>query len=185
LRKVIFGINITVDGCCDHTKGTGYEDIHEYFTDLMRDADLLVYGRKTYQLMVPYWPEVAKNHSGKTKATNEFAQVFDAIDMVVFSRTLEMVEGKNRRIVRTSPQEEITRLKQEPGKNILLGGVDLPSQLVESGLVDEFHFVVQPKLAGEGRRLFDSVNLPEGLPLKLVESKILTSGCVALRYVKQ
>lgn len=185
MRKVVFGINITVDGCCDHTKGTGYEDIHTYFTDLMRDGDLLVYGRKTYQLMVPYWPEVAKSRSGETQATNEFAQVFDAIDMVVFSRTLETVEGKNRRIVRTSPQEEIIRLKQQPGKNILLGGVDLPSQLVESGLVDEFHIVVQPKLAGEGRRLFDNVNLPEGLPLKLVESKVLTSGCVALRYVKQ
>jgi dihydrofolate reductase len=77
MRNLIFGINITIDGCCDHTKVTGHEEIHEYFTHLMRDADLLVYGRKTYELMVPYWPDVAKDHSGQTKATNEFAQTFE------------------------------------------------------------------------------------------------------------
>src|SRR5215510_12072049 len=109
MRKVIFAINMTLDGCCDHTKQVADEETHEYFTDLMREVDLLVYGRKTYQLMVPFWPEVAKNQS-MTKALNEFALAFDSINKVVFSRTLDSVEDKNTRIVRTDLREEILKL---------------------------------------------------------------------------
>src|SRR5262245_25742530 len=98
MRKLIFGINLTLDGCCDHTKQIANEEIHEYFTDLMREADLLVYGRKTYQLMVPFWPDIAKNHSGQTKAMNEFAQAFDSNKIVVFSQSLDKAEGQNTRI---------------------------------------------------------------------------------------
>ncbi|HEY6901691.1 MAG TPA: dihydrofolate reductase family protein [Puia sp.] len=186
MRNLIFGINLTLHGCCDHTKFSGGEDIHEYFGDLMRDADVLVYGRKTYQLMVPFWPEIAKNQSGPTKSWNEFAQAFDSVDkIIVFSRSLEKVEGKNTRIVRTHLQEEIQKLKQEQGKNILVGGVDLPSQLIALDLVDEYRIVVHPIIAGEGRRLLESTNLAEKLQLKLIDSKVLNSGCVALRYLKQ
>jgi dihydrofolate reductase len=184
MRKLIFGINITLDGCVDHTKQIADEETHEYFTDLMRDADLLVYGRKTYQLMVPFWPDVAKNQS-MTKASNEFARVFDSINKLVFSRSLESAEDKNTRIVRTNLHDEILKLKQQQGNNILVGGVDIPSQLMELGLVDEYRFVVGPIVAGEGRRLLEGVSLPERLQLKLVESKIFKSGCVALRYLKQ
>src|SRR5262249_29560025 len=152
----------TLDGCCDHTKMIADEEIHEYFTHLMRDVDLLVFGRKTYQLMVPYWPDIAKNHS-QTKAENEFADAFDSKKLVVFSQSLDRAEGKNTRIVRTRPRDEILKLKQEPGKNILLGGVAIPSQLIELGLVDEYRFVVQPIIAGEGRRLLEGVSLPERL----------------------
>lgn len=145
MRKVIYGINLTADGCCDHTKGTGGgPDIHQYFTDLMKDVDLIVYGRITYELMVPYWPEVAKTQSG-TKTENEFARVFSAIDKVVFSRTLEGAEG-NTRIIRDNLYDEFLELKQAPGKNISIGGVSLPLQLVALGLVDEFHFVIQPTM---------------------------------------
>lgn len=187
MRKLIFGINITLDGCCDHTKGIGNDEVHEYFAQLMRDADLLVYGRKTYQLMVPFWPDVAKNHSGPTKAMNEFAQAFDSVkNIIVFSRSLDKAEGNNTRIVRSNLQDEILKLKQEPGKDILTGGVDLPTQLIKLGLVDEFRFVVQSIIVGEGRRLFEDISLPEKLQLKLVESKIFPeSGFVALRYLKQ
>ena len=94
-------------------------------------------------------------------------------------------EDKNTRIVRTNLHDEILKLKQEPGNNILVGGVDIPSQLIELGLVDEYRFVVMPIIAGEGRRLLEGVSLPERLQLKLVESKIFDSGCVALRYLKQ
>jgi dihydrofolate reductase len=184
MRNVIFGINITLDGCCDHTTQFADEETHEYWTGILREADLLVYGRKTYQLMVPFWPDVAKTQS-MTKALNEFAQVFDSINRVVFSRTLDSAEDKNTRIVRTDLRDEILRLKKEQGKNILVGGVDIPSQLIELGLVDEYRFVVGPVIAGEGRRLLDGVSLPEKLRLKLVESKIFKSGCVALRYLKQ
>ena len=183
MRNVIFAINITLDGCCDHTKQIGDEETHEYFTHLMRDVDLLVFGRKTYQLMVPFWPEVAKNQS-MTKASNEFAQKFDSINKIVFSRSLDSAEDKNTRIVRTNLHDEILKLKQEEGKNILVGGVSIPSQLIELGLVDEYRFVVSPIVAGEGRRLLEGVSLRERLQLKLVESKIFKSGCVALRYLK-
>ena len=187
MRKLIFGINMTLDGCCDHTKGVGNDEVHDYFAQLMRDVDTLAYGRKTYELMFPFWPDVAKNHSGQTKAMNEFAEAFAAINNVmVFSRSLESVAGKNTRIVRGNLRDEILKLKQEPGKNISTGGVDIPSQLIELGLVDEFHFVVQPFLVGEGRRLLDSTKLPERLQLRLVESKVFPeSGFVALRYLKQ
>ena len=184
MRNAIFAINITLDGCCDHTKGIADDELHEYFTHLMRDVDLLVFGRKTYQLMVPFWPDVAKNHS-ETKAVNEFADAFDSISKIVFSQSLDSAEDKNTRIVRTEPQDEIRRLKQEPGKKILLGGVAIPSQLIELGLVDEYHFVVHPIVAGEGTRLLEGISLPEKLQLKLVESKLFKSGCVALHYLKQ
>jgi dihydrofolate reductase len=184
MRKLIFAINMTVDGCCDHTKMTGADEILEYFTQLMREVDLQIFGRKTYQLMVPYWPEVAKD-SSQTKAAIEFARAFDAMNKIVFSRSLESPKSANTRIVRGNLRDEILKLKQESGKNILVGGVDIPSQLVELGLVDEYLIVVQPIVAGAGRRLFDGVSLPERLQLKLVESKILKSGCVALRYSKQ
>jgi len=183
MRNVIFAINVTLDGCFDHTKMTGDEEIHEYFTNLMRDVDLLVFGRKTYQLMVPYWPDVAKSQS-ETKATNEFARTFDSISKLVFSRSLDSAEG-NTRIVRTNLRDEILKLKKEQGKNILIGGVDIPSQLIGLGLVDEYRFVVQPIIAGEGRRLLEGISLPERLQLRLVESKIFRSGCVAVRYLKQ
>jgi dihydrofolate reductase len=183
MRNLIFAINITLDGCCDHTKMNADEEILEHYTLLLRDADLLVYGRKTYQLMVPYWPDIAKNHS-ETKAENEFADTFDSINKIVFSQSLDSAEG-NTRIVRRGLQDEILKLKQEPGKNILTGGVSIPSQLIELGLVDEYRFVVQPIVAGEGRRLSEGIRLPERLQLKFVESKVFKSGCVALRYLKQ
>ena len=184
MRKLIFAINTTLDGCVDHTKQLADEETHEYFTHLMREVDLLVFGRKTYQLMVPFWPEVAKSQS-MTKASNEFARTFDSINRIVFSRSLDSVEDKNTRIVRTNPHDEILRLKQEQGKHILVGGVSVPSQLIELGLVDEYRFVVTPIIAGEGRRLLEGVSLPERLQLKLVETKIFKSGCVALRHLKQ
>ena len=186
MRNVIFAINTTLDGCCDHTKFNPDEEMFEYFTHLTRDADTFLYGRKTYQLMVPYWPDVAKNHSGHTKAGNEFAKAFDAINkIIVFSQSLDSPEGKKTRIVRTSLHDEILKLKQEPGKNIFTGGVTIPSQLAELGLIDEYRIVVHPIVVGEGRRLFEGISLQEKRQLKLVESKTLKSGCVALRYLKQ
>ncbi len=184
MRNVIFAINITLDGCCDHTKQSVDEEKLEYFTHLMREVDLQVFGRKTYQLMVPYWPEVAKDQSA-TKADTEFARAFDSIKKIVFSRSLDSIEDRNTRIIRGNLRDEILKLKQEEGKDILVGGVSIPSQLMELGLVDEYRFVVGPIVAGEGRRLFEDTSLPERLRLKLVESKNFKSGSVLLRYLKQ
>lgn len=138
MRKLIYAINLTVDCCFDHTNMVADDELLEYYTGLVRDADLVVYGRKTYQLMVPYWPDIAKNPSGKIKADIEFAQAFDSCNKIVFSRTLEKAEGRNTRIVSTNLQDEILKLKKEQGENILVGGVDIPSQLIELGLVDEY-----------------------------------------------
>ena len=184
MRNVIYAINLTLDGCCDHTKFNPDEDLLEHYTDLIRDVDLFVYGRKTYQLMVPYWPDIAKSQS-ETKADIEFAQTFVSRKKIVFSRSLASAEDGNTRIVRTDLRDEILKLKQEQGNNILVGGVDVPSQLMELGLIDEYRFVVMLTIVGEGRRLMEGVSLPEKLQLKLVESKPFRSGCVALRYLKQ
>jgi len=184
MRNVIYAINITLDGCCDHTKQVADEELLEHYAHLLREVDLLVYGRKTYQLMVPYWPDAAKDPSS-TKADVEFARAFVSSKKVVFSRSLDSAEDGNTRIVHTNLRDEILKLKQEPGKNILIGGVDIPSQLIQLGLVDEYRFVVGPIVAGEGRRLLEGVNLAEKCQLKLVESKAFKSGCVALRYLKQ
>lgn len=185
MRKLIFGINLTLDGCCDHTKGSGNDDVHEYFAQLMRDADTLLYGRKTYELMVPFWPGIAKRNDAPTKAVNDFAQAFAAVNnIVVCSRTLDTVAEKNTSIIRGNLEAEVLKLKQQPGGNISTGGVDIPSQLIALGLVDEFHIVVQPIVAGAGRRFLDSTNLRESLQLKLVSSKMFESGYIALKYVK-
>jgi dihydrofolate reductase len=180
MRNLIYAINTTLDGCIDHTKFSPDAETFDYVTQLTRDADTFVYGRKTYQLMVPYWPDAAKDPS------DEFAQAFVAVKkIIVFSQSLDSPEGEKTRIVRTSLHDEILKLKQEQGKNILTGGVTIPTQLAELGLIDEYHIVVLPIVLGEGRRLFEGINLKEKLQLKLVESTVFKSGAVVLRYLKQ
>src|SRR5262249_10762183 len=119
-----------------------------------------------------------------SKAENEFARTFDSINKIVFSRSLHLIEDKNTRILRGNLHDEILQLKQEKGGNILVGGVDISSQLIELGMVDEYRFVIGPIVAGEGRRLLDRASLRESLRLRLVESKSFQSGCIALRYVQ-
>jgi dihydrofolate reductase len=184
MRKVIYAINLTLDGCFDHDKQVVDNEKMEYFTQLAREADLFVYGRKTYQLMVPYWPDVANNPS-ETKTDRDFAQAFVAARKVVFSRSLKSVEDKSARITQADLRDEMLKLKQESGKNILVGGVDIPSQLIKLGLIDEYRFVFSPVIAGNGRRLMEGVSLPHTLQLKLVDTKTFKAGSVALHYVKQ
>ena len=183
MGKLIYAINLSIDGCFDHTKMLPSEEIHEYFGQLIRDADLLVYGRVTYELMVPFWPDIAKSHS-MSKTSNDFADAFDSVEKVVFSKTLERVDDKKSRIVRGDLKDQIIKLKKEKSGNILVGGVDLPAQLIALDLVDEFLFVVHPVIRGGGRRLMEGVSLPAGKTLTLVDTAVLSSGHVALRYVK-
>jgi dihydrofolate reductase len=181
MRKLIYAINVTLDGCCDHMKVGGSEELLELTR--LEDVDVFVYGRKTYQLMVPYWPDVEKDPTS-IPAEVDFARQFNSKDKVVFSRTLETADEKTK-IVRSNLRDEIMKLKQAPGKDILLGGVDVASQIIQLGLVDEFRIVIAPIIAGEGRRLMQGVSLAERLQLKLVDSKAFRSGFVALRYVPQ
>jgi len=186
MRTLVYAINLSVDGCCDHSilgpEGIT-DEVAEYQMDIMRDIDLTIFGRKTYELMVPYWPDVAKDPTA-TKTDLEFAQKFTALDKIVFSRSLAHAEA-NTRIIRANPGDEVLRLKREKGKKISVGGVDLAEQLIALGLVDEFYFVIFPVIVGEGRRLLKGTALPERLNLKLVGSRTFESGGVALHYLKQ
>jgi dihydrofolate reductase len=183
MRKVVFAINITSDGYCNHTDMIADEELHEYFTGILRDASLLVFGRTTYRLMVPYWPDVARNQS-EGEASNEFARVFDSLDKVVFSTTLQDAGGSNTRIVRADIAQEVLALKQQPGKDICVSGLSIASQLSDRGLIDENRFVVHPVVAGKGAGLFETVKPQARLLLDFIGSKILHSGVVALHYRK-
>jgi dihydrofolate reductase len=182
MRNIIYAINISIDGCVDHTSFGPDEELFGYFTDIMREVDLSVYGRKMYELMFPYWADVAKNHSG-TKWENEFAQKITDVEKIVFSRSLESADY-NTCIVSTDPANELLRLKQSPGKTISLDTVSMVAPLAQAGLIDEFHIVVHPVIVGKGPRLFEDGSLPERMQLKLAETNIFKSGCVAFRYVK-
>jgi dihydrofolate reductase len=183
LRKLTYAINISIDGCCDHTKGSGSAEVLKYYTDLVGKSDLFLYGRKTYQLMVPYWPEVAKDKSA-SKSEKEFAEAFNSVSKVVFSKTLSASrEEKETRIVRGNLKNEVLKLKKQSGGTILTGGVSLPSQLIALGLVDQLNVVVNPILVGDGRRLLEGFSLDR--ELKLVDSKRFKSGSVLLRYLKK
>jgi dihydrofolate reductase len=181
MRKVVFAINITTDGYCDHTDMIADEELHDLYTRLLRNASLILFGRITYQLMVPYWPDVAKSQS-ETGATKEFARVFDSLDKVVFSTTLKHVEGNNTRIVRANVAEEVLTLKQQPGNDISVGSLSIASQLSNCGLIDEYYFVIHPVIAGKGPRLFEKVKPQESLRLDFIGTETLQSGVIALHY---
>lgn len=183
MRKVIFAINSTIDGCCDHTTVIADDELHGYYTELLQQADTIVFGRVTYQLMESSWPSIAQNASG-TQAVNEFARTIDSMNKIVFSNTLTKAVWKNTRISREDLRKEISKLRQQPGKAISIGGLSIASQLTQLGLIDEYRFVVQPIIAGGGRRRFEVGSLNERLHLKLADTKAFRSGVVALRYMK-
>ncbi len=185
MRKLIYAINVSLDGCCGHTHVIADESVLNYYTQLVRGMGLFVYGRKTYELMSPYWPNIAKHPTGESKADVDYAQAFCSVKKVVFSRTLGKVPESDTRIVASGLRDEILRLKQESGKDILTGGVDIPSQLIELGLVDEFRIGISPVIAGAGRRLMEATTLPERLRLKFIESQVLKSGFMFLHYSRQ
>jgi dihydrofolate reductase len=181
MSTVTFGLNISLDGYCDHTIGVPSEELMDYFTDMMNNVDLFFFGRVMYQLMFPYWSDVAKDQSG-SPAENRFAQRFTDMNKLVVSSTLNEVD-ENTRIIRSNPAEKLRKLKQQSGKKISVDSVSLLPELIH--LIDEFNLVVHPTLVGKGRRLLDTNILPEQLNLKLVSTRIFQSGCVALHYVKQ
>lgn len=183
MRTVTFGINISLDGYCDHTAFNPSEEVLDYFTEMMDGVDLLFFGRVMYQLMFPYWGDVAKDQSG-TASENKFAQRFSAIDRVVVSRSLNSGDEKTR-IIRSNPAAELLKLKQQPGKKILIDSVSMLPELIAAGLIDEFKLVVHPALVGMGRPLLEAGSLQEKLDLKLDRVINFQSGSVALHYLKQ
>lgn len=174
---------MSADGYCSHTDGIADDEVLQYYSRLLRNADLLLFGRITYQLMVPYWPDVARNPS-ETKASLEFARVFESLEKVVFSTTLNHAAGNNTRIVRSGVAEEVLALKQQHGKEICVGSLSIASQLAERGLIDEYHISVHPVVAGKGPRLFETVKLQERFRLDFLGSETFRCGVVALHYKK-
>ncbi len=180
MRKVVFAINITIDGYCGHETGIADDELHQHFTDLLRQSDVDIFGRNTYELMYPHWHDVAVEQS-ESQAINEFARVFDAMAKIVFSTTLESAEWNNTTLLRSNLREKIVELKQQPGKNISIGSINTAAQAEQWGLIDEYHFVVHPIIAGKGPRLFQPGG---GRSLTLLSSKVFRSGAVALHYKK-
>lgn len=183
MRKVIFGINITADGYCSHEDGIVDSELHNYFTEMLRKTDVILYGRKTYQLMVPYWPDLAKNQS-EDEASNDFARVFDSLDILVFSTTLKEISGNKTRLAQGNISEELMALKNKTGKDIAVGSLSIASQLSDLGLIDEYHFVVHPIVAGKGPRLFENLQSENSLRLDLISAKKFQTGVIALHYKK-
>ena len=183
MRKVSFCINISLDGYCDHTLGEPSEELMEYFTWMMDDVDLLFYGRIMYQLMFPYWADVAKDRSGSA-AEIRFAERLVCIDKVVVSSSLETRDSRTT-IIRADPAAELRKLKEQPGKTISVDTVSMLPEMMAVGLIDEFHLVLHPVMAGSGRHLLSAGSLQENFKLELVETRIFKNGCIALHYRKR
>jgi len=183
MRKVVFAINCSADGYCGHTDMNPDDELMGYFTELLHNASHILFGRTTYQLMVPYWPDVARNPA-ESPADVAFARAFVAVEKIVFSTTMDRVEENHTRLVRANLAEEVRALKEQSGRDISVGSLSLASQLSERGLIDEYRFVVHPVLVGKGPRLFDTAKLKDRLLLELNESKTFRSGVVALHYRK-
>ncbi len=179
MRKLIAAINMTLDGFCDHTALIADDEIHQHYNELLRNADTLIYGRITYQLMESYWPTVVKNPTGN-KPTDEFAVIIDNISKIVFSHTLKNVDWKNAKLVKGGIKEEVLELKQQAGKNILVGSPSLIVTLMQLDLIDEYQLCVQPIILGNGLPLFKNIN--DRINLKILKTKIFGSGSITLYY---
>jgi dihydrofolate reductase len=178
MRKLIAAMNMTLDGVCDHTAGIPDDEIHQHYSDLINSAGDIIYGRITYQLM-EYWRPIVQNPTGN-KSTDEFAIAIDNTTKIVFSRTLEEVTWKNSRIAKGSIEEEVTALRQQPGKDILVGSPGLIIQSMNLNLLDELQLCIHPVIAGKGLQLFENIN--DRTTLKLLRTKTFGGGAVILYY---
>jgi len=178
MRKIIAAINMTLDGFCDHTAIIPDEEIHQHYKELLSDADAVLYGRITYQLM-EFWQTLVKNPSGE-KSMDDFAMAIDKIPKIVFSHTLKNVEWESAKLANRSLEEEVLELKQQSGKDVFVGSRSLIIQLMKLNLIDEFQLCVHPVVAGSGLPLFENVN--DRTILKLIKTKTFSSGAVALYY---
>ena len=178
MRKLIAAINMTLDGFCDHTAGIPDKEIHQHYADLLSNANTILYGRITYQLM-EYWRTVLENPSDE-KSMNDFAIAIDKIHKIVFSHTLKNVEWESAKLANRDIEEEVLELKQQSGKDILVGSRSLIIQLMKLDLIDEFQLCIHPVIAGTGLPLFE--NIKDRTILKLIKTKTFSGGAVTLYY---
>jgi len=178
MRKLIAGINMTLDGFCDHTAIIPDEEIHQHYTELISNADVILYGRITYQLM-QYWQPLVKNPSGE-KSMDDFAMAIDKIPKIVFSHKLKNTEWDSAELANRPIEEMVKELKQQSGRDILVGSRSLIIQLMELNLIDEYQLCVHPVVAGSGLPLFENIN--DRTIFKLIKTKIFSGGAVTLYY---
>lgn len=178
MRPLRYSINITLDGCCDHRAGIAAdEELHQFTADYLAQADALIFGRVTYEMMESAWRPPASD--AMPDWTKPFAQTIDAAKKYVVSSTLDRVDW-NAELVRGDLGTAIQQLKQQPGEGLYVGGVKLPLALAELGLIDEYLFLVHPTIAGHGPTLF--AGLSKRIDLKLVDRQELGSGAMVMRY---
>jgi dihydrofolate reductase len=177
MRPLRYSINVTLDGCCDHRAGIADQEIHRHATESLARADALLFGRVTYQMMEAAFR--SPRSGAMPEWTEPFARTIDAAKKYVVSTTLDRVDW-NAELLRGDLGKAVQQLKQQPGQGLFTGGVKLPLALAELGLIDEYEFVVHPRVAGHGPALFAGLSKP--LDLKLVSRLEYASGAVALRY---
>ena len=182
MRPLRYSIKVTLDGCCDHREGIADEDLHRHAAENLAQADALLFGRVTYEMMEAAWRLPARTGvrpDWMADWMEPFARTIDAAKKYVVSSTLDRVDW-NAELVRGDLGKAVQQLKRESGKGLFVGGVKLPLALAELGLIDEYEFVVQPRLAGHGPTLF--AGLSKHVDLKLVSRLEFGSGAVAMRY---
>lgn len=182
MRPLRYSINVTLDGCCDHQAGSTDEELHRYWAETLAQADALLFGRVTYEMMEAAWrlPATGARPDWMADWMEPFARTIDAAKKYVVSTSLDRVEW-NAELVRGDLGTAVEQLKRESGQGLFVGGVTLPRALAELGLIDEYEFVVHPRLAGHGPTLF--AGLSKYVDLTLVSQLEFGSGAVALRYV--
>jgi len=179
MRKLNFQINMTLDGFADHTAAIADDELHDFFTDQLNNVSIELLGRITYELMDSYWP-IAPKDPAATKSMVNFANRFNALPKVVFSKTLEKAEWNNTTIIKDNIIDEVIKLKKQPGKDISVGGITIIQDFIRHGLFDECWLLVHPVLIGKGRRLFEG--LENTIKLKLIDTQTFQSGVTVLHY---
>jgi dihydrofolate reductase len=186
LRRVIYSMGVSLDGFIAGPDGsiglTVDEELHRFYNQQARETGLDVYGRRLYEVMT-YWDTAAEKHPSSTEIELEFARIWKETPKLVFSRTLERVEMSNCRLAQDDVAEEIRRLKEQPGKDIHIGGADLAATFIRLDLIDEYRPVVHPIVLGGGTPYLPP--LDERLNLQLLETRTFGSGAVYLRYERQ
>jgi dihydrofolate reductase len=185
MRKVILSNLVTLDGFFAGPTGEldwfiVDEEINEYANDLLCKVDAILFGRVTYQLLADYWPAAATNPS-TSKSDLEIADKMNNLPKIVFSKTLEEVKWNNSRLVKENIAEEISKIKQQPGKDVVIfGSGSIVSTLMQLGLIDEYRIIVNPVVLGNGKPLFKGINDKQNL--KLLKTMVFGSGVVILYY---
>ena len=179
MRKLIAAMNMTLDGYCNHEAGIADDETMQHYNELLGNADTMLYGRITYQLMESYWPALVENPSGN-KPDDEFAVLMDNISKIVFSRTLSSVDWKNSTLKKELIKEDILALKQQEGKNILVGSPSMIVAMTQMSLIDEYQIAIIPTILASGLPLFK--NIADKIDLRLLKTKTFACGLVAHYY---